>query len=244
VPVQLALPIAAADAVPVAEPPLPRVSDEELALMHRQLGLRLGRPVNVVGTDNRRSLVSWREVDGVLEVRLQRQFALGGDRVVDALVAFIKERDRDARRLLTEFAASFTVPPPRPVFAHPAGKHHDLRDHVARQAHHLSGRYGGRIGWSRGQRGQARQRIRLGSWSSEHKLIRVHPALDSAAVPDWVIGFVVFHEMLHAELGVEDDPEGRRRVHTAEFRAREQAHPDHSRAESWIREHIDHLLTW
>lgn len=243
-PIQLVLPIVEPPAPSPDADPAPGVPDSAMAELHRALGERLGRPVDVVGTDNRRSLASWREgPDGVLEIRLQRQFALGGPDVVDALARFIQTADPAARQRLTEHAETFAVAPPRPVFAPPAGRHHDLRDHLAEQSVRFDSPFRGRIGWSRGARGQARRRIRLGSWSAEHQLIRVHPALDSPDVPSWVVGFVVFHELLHAALGV-DDEDGRRRVHTPEFRRLEKAHPDHARSERWIHDQLDHLLTW
>jgi len=92
-------------------------------------------------------------------------------------------------------------------------------------------------------RGQVRRRIRLGSWSEQHRLIRIHPALDSAEVPGFVIAFVVFHEMLHAMLGFEKQG-SRRSVHGAKFRELEVSHPDHDRAEEWIENMSDSLLSF
>lgn len=63
----------------------------------------------------------------------------------------------------------------------------------------------------------------------------MHSALDHPEVPEFFVRFIIFHEMLHAELKVQDK-RGRRCIHSREFRRREHAHPDFERAKKWERE--------
>jgi hypothetical protein len=244
---QLALPLGSAlERASEALEPLRDVPAAAIEDLHLRLGELLARPIDVIGTNNRRSLVSWRIVDGMLRLRIQRQFALADDGVIQAIARFVDARDPDARAIVQAYAATFQeqIPKGRPVFGPPAGRFHDLRSYVSSQnGRFFEGRFRGRVGWSRAPRRLVRRQIRLGSWSQEHRLIRIHPALDSDAVPGWVVAYVVFHEMLHAELGV-DTSSGRRRMHTKEFQRREEAHPDHARAEAWIDQHTDDLLSW
>lgn len=136
----------------------------------------------------------------------------------------------------------------------PAGHVHDLEailDHVNRC--YFDGRIEASITWGRagrpgGRRRRRRRRgrttrstIKLGSWSSEDRLIRIHPVLDHTSVPSYVVASVVHHELLHAEMGTEVCG-GRRRHHTPEFRRRERELPGHERARRWIREHMGELL--
>ena len=226
---------------------LPTVSAEDLEGLHRYLSDALGEPIDLVGTKNRRSLISLKRLEsGILQVRIQEQFALGGTTVNRALVRWLKSKEKTSLEVLRQYAATFQVlmAAPRPRFAHPAGVHHDLRSHLAEQNRLWFGdAFKGRIGWSRMNRGQVRRRIRLGSWSEQHRLIRIHPALDSESVPSFVIAFVVFHEMLHAMLGAEQRGT-RRSVHGAKFRELEVSHPDHDRAEEWIEKMSDTLLSF
>ncbi len=46
-------------------------------------------------------------------------------------------------------------------------------------------------------RGQARQSIKLGSYSATERLIRVHPVLDRDWVPRYFVAYIVYHELLH-----------------------------------------------
>ena len=247
-PLQMLLPLdSALKPTPPPLEPLPWVGPEALDNLHRTLASLLGESIDLIGTDNRRSLLSWRKGDDdVLRIRLQRQFALAPPRVWAAIARFVSSRGAGAREVVQEYAATWQdlVAPARPRFGRPAGLHYDLRNFLREQNHSwFDGQFNGRIGWSRRAKGRVRKRIRLGSWNEDHRLIRVHPVLDADEVPPHVINFVVFHEMLHAELGVEHTGE-RRRVHTREFRRREARHPDHARTEAWIGEHLDSLLSW
>jgi hypothetical protein len=226
---------------------IPQVCTDDLERLHRYLSQALDEPLDLIGTKNRRSLVSLRRTaSGVLQVRVQEQFALGGPEVSAALARWIGSKEPTARALLKKYAEGFQslMRTPRPRFSPPAGVHHDLREHLAEQnSLWFSGEFKGRIGWSRMNRGQVRKRIRLGSWSEQHRLIRIHPALDSDKVPPFVLAFVVFHEMLHAMLGFEQRG-SRRSVHGAKFRELEVSHPDHDRAEEWIEKMSDSLLSF
>lgn len=243
------LPLPLPDAVgqmPVVVDPVPLLGRRAEADLHRRLARLFGEPIDLVATDNRRSLVSWKWIDGLLQLRVQRHFALAGDKVLASIVRMVKDGDALSRHEVLQFAATFNkhLPSPKPRFSHPTGKHHDLRHHLVSQSRRwFNSEFRGRIGWSLVGKGRVRKRVRLGSWSEDHRLIRVHPVLDSPDVPGYVIDFVVFHEMVHAAVGPEL-VNGRRLVHTRRFREFEVLHPERVRAEAWIRENIDSLLTW
>jgi hypothetical protein len=55
-------------------------------------------------------------------------------------------------------------------------------------------------------------------------------------VPPYVVEFIVYHEMLHAQLGVEEQ-NGRRAVHTRELRRREKLFKEYEKAIAWERSH-------
>ncbi len=247
VPVQLSLPLpeamgtASVDAVP-----LPWVSDGAIHRLHHRLADQLGEPIDLVGTDNRRTLLSWkRSHSGFLSVRVQKQFALAEFSVHRALATYIRSGDPDARRAVNAYANAFQplLGARAPRYSHPLGQHHDLRAVLRQQnRQHFDGAFRGRIGWSRGTPGRVRRTVRLGSWSQEHRLIRVHPVLDVADVPGFVVGFIVFHEMLHATMDPFDG--ARTRTHSDAFRQREAAHPDAARTEAWIGDNLDALLSY
>ncbi len=133
--------------------------------------------------------------------------------------------------------------PPEP--GHP-GDHHKLPELKAKViAAHLEGEFEGRqtpvVTWATRKRSTARRGLRLGSYDSSRDLVRIHPVLDQEAVPEWVVAFVVYHELLHAL--VPSERVGRKLIHHgAKFRGREQAHPDFERATEWEKRHLQRLI--
>ena len=89
------------------------------------------------------------------------------------------------------------------------------------------------ITWGRMPPARRRRSIRFGSYYPTDNLIRIHPLLDQPFVPPYFMRYIVFHEMLHAYLGIEESDNGRRRYHTREFSQIEEKYPDYARAIQW-----------
>ena len=64
----------------------------------------------------------------------------------------------------------------------------------------------------------------------------MHVVLDQRAVPEWLVRFVLFHEILHAAMPTDVRPHG------PEFRERERAYPGYAAAVAWQKRHIDALI--
>lgn len=103
-----------------------------------------------------------------------------------------------------------------------------------------------RITWGKRNKTPSRRSIRLGSMDERRGLIRIHPTLDSAAVPLHVVDFVVWHELCHhirpplsKELARATSDN---RIHHRAFRALEARFPAMEAAERWIHRNLDDLL--
>lgn len=85
------------------------------------------------------------------------------------------------------------------------------------------------LGWS----GTRSRRI-LGRYDSAHRTIVISRVFDSPTVPDFVLDYVLYHEMLHIKhpSRVKDC---RMITHSAEFRADEKKFKDYKKATNWIR---------
>jgi predicted metal-dependent hydrolase len=116
-----------------------------------------------------------------------------------------------------------------------AGKFHDLRklfDEINKE--YFGGVIQAAITWgSRSPRHAVRKRT-LGSYSERSNMIRINPVLDKSVVPMHVVSFVVYHEMLHAAVGIAIQGK-RRSVHSREFRKREKLFADYEKARAWER---------
>jgi predicted metal-dependent hydrolase len=226
-------------------------ADDWSALLSRDLGL----PVEVRYGRARTDVVSARREprSRMLRVRLNAMFADAPPAVQEALGAWLRS-GRRARKSAAALDAWIEVrlsrlhrEEPSDLALEPRGRHHDL-DALARELAHGElladlERRGGlpRITWGRVRRSRSRRALRLGSFEFASRVVRIHPVLDQAGVPQWFVRYVLFHELLHAAL---DEPrQGSRRVlHGPQFRSREREYVDFQRARAWETAHIDALI--
>ncbi len=82
-----------------------------------------------------------------------------------------------------------------------------------------------------------RSRITFGLYHNTLRLIKIHRMLDSPAYPEYVVAFVVYHEMVHHVCPPYIDEKGLNRVHTQEFKAREKCYRHYDLAQRWIKAH-------
>jgi hypothetical protein len=203
-------------------------------------------PVQIILTENRRTMISTQKRDGGLIVRLHRMFLRAGPTIVTALGRYLSRSDARASRLVSEFIESQRgqVRAPRPHTLRHEGHHHDLRalfDEV-NQSEFGGAIEGISITWGRhGSRTRRRRSIRLGTYTREERLVRIHPAMDVSWVPRFFVRYIVFHELLH-HVEPEIEHAGRTEFHTERFRARERAYVDYTRSLTWERENLSRLL--
>jgi hypothetical protein len=185
------------------------------------------------------------------EVRLHHMFADADPVITRALARYIADNDADASRILGDFidANSDHVrgrgrrAPAQLIFT--AGEHHDLRaifDEL--NARYFANRIEAAITWgARAGRPRRRNSIKMGSYSVEDRLIRIHRSLDRAFVPPFFVAWIVFHEMLHQvhDIRVKN---GRREFHSKDFLADEAGFELYEEAKLWERGHLDALLTY
>jgi hypothetical protein len=126
-----------------------------------------------------------------------------------------------------------------------AGEHHDLRSiYDELNARYFANRIEAAITWgARTGRPRRRNSIKMGSYSVEDRLIRIHRSLDRAFVPKFFVAWIVFHEMLHQVHDIQVK-NGRREFHSKQFLADEALFEHYHEARSWERRHLDALLTY
>lgn len=219
----------------MAQPLLPaslRDPDEFAA----ELAGLVGSPVRIILTPNRASLISVREDrDGIRTARIQQAFRAADRETMKALARFLMKPDKRCRaridgflRLnqdLIEIVARDGAPARRAVTR---GHNRDLKVVLRKVMRERGLRLPGvTISWSnRGARKRGRRRtIKFGSYCHKTRVIKIHPALDSADVPDYFVEYIVYHELLHALFPPSAGPDGRRDVHTREFKRFEKKFP-------------------
>lgn len=222
---------------------------DRLAALELALRARVGIPLRLTVTDNRRTMLSVRRRDSLVEVRLHHMFLHADTAVWEALGDYLFLSDRSAAtvigRYIEQHRQHIRRSRPRPLALATAGVHHDLSEiYSAVNARYFANSVEAQITWGRDATQPsraARRSIKLGSYTSRDRLIRVHPALDAAFVPRFFVEYIVYHEMLH-HVVPPTVQRGRRDLHGASFKAREREFLDYHAALVWERDNLDRLL--
>lgn len=227
-------------------------------LLQRLSELMPGRLGSITLTDNRSSIVSAREKHGKLDLRIHRSFASAPAETLSAVATFLRSERRSAARraALATIRAYFRDHSPqtsrgprrpRRIILRPVGHTLDLRQvRDAVNSRYFGGELSVHITWGRAPSRSKRRKgcgfsVRLGTYSERDNVIRIHPCLDDKIVPRYVVEAVVHHELLHAAIPAVV-VNGRRRVHTPEFRRREKLFRHYHKAERWIDRHLARLI--
>jgi predicted metal-dependent hydrolase len=174
-----------------------------------------------------------------LSVRIHRIFLQADDALISEIAAFVRRRGGKTP-LIGEFirrqSCLLKESAPRRCRLNPAGKIHDLAE-LARTVNeeYFGGRISAAVTWGARRRHHYVRRRTLGSYSIHTNTIRINRVLDRNSVPRYFVRFIIYHEMLHADIGP-GEKGGRRTIHSAEFRRKERMFKEYSRALSWERE--------
>jgi hypothetical protein len=210
----------------------------------------VGRRLRLHIHDNRSTMVSFRHETRSLHLRVHHMFLGAGPDVVRALADYARARSPRAGRVLDQYvrqhrehirAVDLERANARPLES--KGAVHDLQELFdALNQRYFAGWVRARIGWGRGTTERRRRSIRMGAYYHDTATILIHPALDRREVPRFFVELVVFHEMLHQAIPQQRSDDGRRCIHSKEFREREQLFEDYERARAWERRNLPILL--
>ncbi len=228
---------------------VPPMNHQEL---QRYLSRTAARKVRLRLTDDRRELLEARSHEGqALNLTVHGLILDAPRRVIRALAGFVQEPVPERRRKVIRLyrgtgldRAGDRSPGGRRVTLRHAGARFDLKAVYDRlNGEYFDGTLHAFITWGRRTRRRGARSIHFGSYNWERRLIRVNPLLDRGFVPRYFVDSVVYHEMLHAALGVRAGRDGGIEAHTAEFRRREAGFRHAARARVWERRHLHRFLT-
>ncbi len=176
-----------------------------------------------------------------LELRIHHMFLTAEPRVISALAKWLissRRKNSVAGMAVDRFIAGsrhlIETKRPQAFALRTRGNHFDLEEIFDElNDRYFAGTVDVRITWGRFPTTRRRHSIRLGSFSEENNLIRIHPFLDQKFVPAHFVRYIVYHEMLHAHVGISVSRAGRRQIHGAEFKKHERNYPDYERAVAW-----------
>jgi len=217
--------------------------------LRNQLESYIGVPIDLTITNNRHNMITCKWDNGVLKVRVHHMFTLAGKREIRSLASFCKRPNKSNRTAINRYIAAHehliehkqtTAKPPKNILTQ--GEHHDL----AAAFEKVNAKYFKRacdsvITWGQASRNRRARSIRLGSYDVETNVIRLHPNLDAAWVPKYIIEALIYHEILHWLFRPRRDG-ARNVIHSRALLDAEQAHPHYEKTKIWIDNNIERLL--
>ncbi len=214
--------------------------------------LRGGQRLKVTLTDNTYTMISVKRMSSraTYELRLHHMFYDAPESIIVALARYVEDNDKDSSALLGDYIdANQTKVRPRKrqraVNLETKGECHDLAEiYDELNRNYFGGGISASVTWgSKRSQTKRRRSIKMGSYSPDEKLIRIHRSLDRAFVPRYFVAWVLYHEMLHQIHPVRVKG-GRRLVHPPEFLADERKFKQYEQAVAWQKKYIVHLLSY
>lgn len=221
-------------------------------VLERRMKSRLHGRVLIDIHDNTHTMVTYLKTGSVWRLRLHHMFLAASENVLDSLADYVRGSDSDASAELDRYIEKNKVlirkipasEMRKRLRIDPVGRHHDLSDIYSElNRRYFRSRINVTITYGPAPRvTRPRKSIKMGSYSSESKVIRIHPALDHERVPRFFVEWIVFHEMLHHVHRARRGESGRRCVHTPEFMEAERRFHDIHRAQRWEQQNLEFLL--
>ena len=215
---------------------LPPFSSDNIEPIKKIIEAESGKSIHLILTDNSSTVLSVKRSDGLTILRLHRMFVNADRAVLSEIGQFISKR-RIKTPLLRCFVRenSHLLPkkPPKTIYLRPIGEYYNLKEiYASVNEEYFGGGIMAHITWGKGVTGKRVKRRILGTYTHKSKIIRINPILDNKNVPIYFVRFIVYHEMLHADIPTEIK-NGRRCVHSRIFRGREREFKEYEEAVWW-----------
>jgi hypothetical protein len=98
------------------------------------------------------------------------------------------------------------------------------------------------ITWFKHKRRRIRSQFTFGLYHQPLKLVKINSLLDTPEVPEYILSYVIYHEMLHHVYPSYCDIKGKRKIHHQEFKEMEKQFSEYDRARSWIEHNRERLI--
>lgn len=232
------------DATVVDEAP---IEDSVTSFLDR-LQTSTGRPLKVKINDNRSTMLSVRWASDLTRVSIHRMFLEAPCNVMDDLARYIRG---DAKQLSPSIRAYIEEGLQRIDYSHTLDKTRLCSEGVvydvkalydALNTEYFCGELQLNITWFGASRQRSRRRLTFGLFDEPLKLIKIHRILDHKDIPQSVVEYVVYHEMVHHVCPPFVDEQGVNRVHHPAFKTRERQYRHYHEAQRWIKEHREAMF--
>jgi len=187
-------------------------------------------------TDNSSTMLSFRKSGTKVSLRLHKIFFHADHEVLHEVALFIMDKKKKTpliRNFISQNKCKIKEPSVRKVNLVSNGTYYDLKKIFnSLNKQYFNETINTSITWGRRRKSTEVRKVTLGSYNRDNNMIRINPLLDKISVPLFFVEFIVYHEMLHADMGI-GEKAGRRVIHSPEFRKREKLFKYYHKAMAW-----------
>lgn len=217
-------------------------------LFQKQLESSAGKKFQLKINDNRSTMLSVRWEPNCTKVSLHRMFLSAPNNVMQELACYLRGDQKNLTPRIKAFIDdnvkkldySHTIDPrtlsTQGTFYNLKELYDDLNEEYFNNKLNLM------ITWFGNRQQRNRTRVTFGLYHDPLKLIKINRLLDSPVFPDYVISFVIYHEMIHHVCPSYVDANGQNNIHSSAFKNREKQFRHYLLAQKWIQEHQQQLF--
>lgn len=191
--------------------------------------------------DNRSTMLSVKWEPDCTRVSMHRMFLEAPRQVINELISYLTREQEAISPTIREFIEtnlrkldySHLLKPDQLLTK---GEVYDLQaiyNKLNRQ--YFGGKLQLKIAWFGKHRQRTRSQVTFGLYHDQLKLVKINRILDGLHIPDYVIEYVMYHEMVHSVCPGHFDERGHHRVHSKEFKAVEMRYHAYQEAVDWLK---------
>ncbi len=216
--------------------------------LQRHLESNAGKRLQIKINDNRSTMLSVRWESKFTKVSLHWMFLSAPRTVMDELACYLRGNQKSLTPVIKAFIDSnvkkldysHTIDP-RSLPSQ--GTIYNLKElYDSLNEEYFDNQLNLRITWFGNRQKRNRTRVTFGLYHDPLRLIKINRLMDSPVFPEYVIAYVIYHEMLHHVCPSYVDKQGQHHIHSKAFKLREKKFRHYRLAQKWIQDHQQHLF--
>lgn len=219
-----------------------------LSFLHEQLKPSTGKRLKLKINDNHSTMVSVKWESDCTKVSLHRMFLNAPENVMQSLACYIDEKQSSfgpsIKNFISEKRKSLDYSHVIPIsnLRHQGDIYNlkEIFDQLNRE--YFQNKIKLNITWFGARRHRNKSQITFGLYCDTKKLIKVSRLMDSKIFPDYVIAYVIYHEMLHHTCPPFINEKGLYSIHNPAFKSREAQFKEFRQAKNWFKANQDALF--
>ncbi len=213
--------------------------------LEREIGKKLKLKIN----ENRSTMLSVKWEPGCTRLSLHKFFLKAPKNVMEGLACYIRQNGKSMAPEVKIFIEENTK---KLDYSKDIGNRKLIVQgntcNLSEVMQELNKRYFGNklslnITWYGSSNKKNKSKVTFGLYQDLFKLIKINRILDNPKYPDYLISYVVYHEMLHHVCPPYTDGSGKNQIHNKEFKDREVLFHEYHRAQDWIKKNINHFFS-